>query len=57
MASLVFVELQCEIENHFGPEGVKDFGLPICYSVFRTWLRVVIRTGNVSPRQRNVSRT
>lgn len=56
MASLVFVELRCEIEKYFLPEGVNDFCLPICYSVFRTWLRVMIRAGNVSPRQLNVSR-
>lgn len=47
MASLVGAELQCEIENHFLPEGVDDFCLPICSSVLRTWLRVVIRTGDL----------
>lgn len=57
MASLVLAELQCEIEKHFLPQGVNDFCLPICSSVFRTWLRVMIRTGNVSPRQLNVSRS
>ena len=55
IASLVFAELRCEIEKYFQPEGVNDFCLPICYSVFRTWLRVMIKTGNVSSRQPNVS--
>lgn len=56
MAWLVFVELQCEIEKCSLPRGVNDFCLPICYSVFRTWLGVMISTRNVSSRQLNVSR-
>lgn len=54
---VVGAELQCELENHFLPEGLDDFCLPICSSVLRTWLRVLIRTGNGSPRQLHVSRS